>query len=249
MSKYLTPQTMPLITTDDVVRDLVRVRYSSGSMFVNLPMIYPDGSFVTVRIDACKNGFRVSDNGFTYREMDDIGVGRSFRRSANKLTDKFDVRIGDHIIFADTDLDQMNRAICDVAQCSWQLVHRYFDAVFEEEDVRLSDELNVRLIEIFGANNVEQDVTIIGASTTEWKISARVKINSKHAVFQAVSHSPISINTASTAFRDFSTLDNAPTMVSFVKNKSDLGTRLSLLAPSTVIEESQSDEIFRRAAA
>ena len=36
----------------EAVADLVRTKRVNGGYFVNLPMLYPDGSFVTVRIVA-----------------------------------------------------------------------------------------------------------------------------------------------------------------------------------------------------
>lgn len=234
---------------DDTVKDLVRSRRVRGAIFVNLPLIYADGSFVTVRIDQGGGGFRVSDAGFAFREADDIGMSRSFRRTANRIATPRGVEVGDAFIFRDARAQELERAICDVAEVSWRVVDALSERAFEEEDVGLSDELNSRLRAIFGEEKVETGVDLIGASTTPWTMTALVTVDGSQAVFQAVSDNANSINRASTAFRDLSTLAKPPRLIAFVRSKESLGSRISLLVPGRVVEEMQGNEFLARAAA
>ena len=130
---------------ETAVRELVRVNRVDGAYYVNLPLLYPDGSFVTVRIDKTARGVRVSDAGFAYREAEDLDAGRSFRRTANKIAEKTGVHIGERAISVETDTDMIERAICDVAETSWRVVSVISQRVFEEDESELVEELNSRL--------------------------------------------------------------------------------------------------------
>lgn len=234
---------------ESVARDLVRVREIDGSFFVNLPIIYPDGSFVTVKVDKTAGGIRVSDAGFAYREADDLNAGRSFTRTANRVAEETGVTVANKAIFVDADIGSLERAICDVAETSWRVASAISARVFEEEDVELSEELTSRLKKVFGKQNVHEGERIVGQSTTEWLVSAVVSIDAHKAVFQAVSDHPNSIYRTSTAFRDLSQTESGLRLVAFVRSKAGIGPKLSLLVPGKIIEESQADEFFRRAAA
>jgi hypothetical protein len=235
---------------EEIVRDLVRVKRSAGALFVNLPTLYPDGSHVTVRIDQSADGIRVSDAGFAYHEVEDIvGNARGFRRTANRIAAASGVEVGARAIYVDADIGTLERAIADVSEVSWRIVHTFFERAFEEDEAQLSDELRLRLDAVFGESRVEKSAVLIGASTTEWPVSALVTVEGVRAAFQAVSDNANSINRASTAFRDLAVVEGAPKLIAFVRTKAALGPRLSLLAPGKVIEEAQSDDVFLRAAA
>ena len=237
-------------SVESTVRDLVRVEKVNGACFVNLPMLYPDGSFVTVRIDQTHKGLRVSDAGFAYREIEDFDGKRSFRRVANGIAESLGVEIGDRIIFTETVLDQLHRSICDVAEASWRVADQIWQKKSVEDDAELTEGLTLRLKKLFGDDRVsEENSTIVGASTTEWEVSAVVSLDDHKAIFQVIVDHANSINKASTAFRDLSQLEPRPRLVGVVKSKQELGSKLALLAPAKIIEEAQPDEIFMRAAA
>src|SRR3546814_17256881 len=67
---------------ESVVKLLVEFRQVGASSYINMPLLYPDGSCVTLRIDRLSDRFRVSDNGFAYREIEDLGAERSFAGTA-----------------------------------------------------------------------------------------------------------------------------------------------------------------------
>ena len=54
---------------------LVSCRNWGDASFISLPMVYPSGSFVTVRMTHISGGIRVSDSGFAYREAESFGAG------------------------------------------------------------------------------------------------------------------------------------------------------------------------------
>ena len=232
----------------ETVSGLVRADLINGTYYINLPIIYPDGSFVTVRIDQVETGVRVSDSGFAYLQADDIGVGKSFPRTARRVSNEFDVSVARNSIFADVTLEQLHRAIIDVGCASWKVADAIASSI-QEDDSDLLDELKEKLKRVFGHNQVKEEAKIVGVSTNTWDVSAIVSMSGYNAVFQAVSGHANSIYKASTAFRDISGIDNPPRIVAVVRSRKLLGQRMALLAPARVIEESQPEEYFLRAAA
>jgi hypothetical protein len=102
---------------------------------------------------------------------------------------------------------------------------------------------------IFGAN-LDAKQSIVGLSTTLWNVSAILQVEGHQAVFQAVSDHANSVYRASAVFHDLASLVNPPVLIAVVKNKAELGPKLGILSQAArVIEETQSDDVFRRAAA
>jgi hypothetical protein len=236
-------------TVEMAVRDLVCLERINGAYYVNLPLLYPDGSFVTVRIDQTATGVRVSDGGFAYREVEDVAGTKSFKRTANKVAESTGVSVGERTLYLETSGDDLQRAIMDVAESSWRVADHICQRIFDEEDEQLASELNERLIRVFGADKVDEDKSIVGASTNAWEVSAVVAVNGHTAVFQAVSNHANSVYRTSTAFHDLAGLEKPPRLIAVVRDRKALGPRLGLLSPGRVIEESQPDDLFRKAAA
>ena len=232
----------------DVVNNLVRAQEINGSQFINLPLLYPDGSFVTVRIDIARDRIRVSDAGFAYQEAADIDAQRSFTRTARKIADDLDVQVGKRTIYVDASWNEIERAIIDVATASWRISNEIYTRSFDEDDDDLVNSLNDKLFKLFGENNVSVGPEITGASNNKWEMSAMVSLRDHRAIFQTVTNAN-SIYRASTAFRDIADLDTPTRLVAVVRDINALGPRKSLLAPGRIVSESQPDEIFRKAAA
>jgi len=231
--------------------ELVTVRRVNGVPFVSLPFCYPDGSFVTIRIDPAVGGYRVSDAGFAYHEATEMGFSKSaFSRTANRLGEDADFEIDNRIVFAVSEPGGLSAAISDVAEGSWRIAS-IFGSRFEENDdeEEIAEALSRRLASIFGEEKVEVDPIMLGASTTDWKMSAKVQSGDRLTVFQAVSPNPNSINRASTAFRDISNRDNPPQLVAVVEDFAALGKRKPLLAPARLLLAQDSDDKFRKVAA
>lgn len=235
--------------TDTITAGMVSARHWHDASFVNMPMVYPSGGRVTVQISRVKNGIRVSDSGFAYREADFLGAGRSFGKTAATVADVYEVQAGKRSLYTDVSASELQRAIYDVSAASHLVAQRIVTRAMEGTEATLSDALVDRLDRLF-SDNVRYEDKITGASATEWEVSAIASINGHNAVFQAVSQYPTSIYKASTAFHDLANLDNPPSLISVVSSKAELGNSLSLLSQAgRVIEVSQSDDVFLRSVA
>ena len=231
-------------------RQLVAFHRRGQSSFINLPLLYPDGSAVTLKIDPIAGGIRVSDNGFAYREVESIGAESSFPKTAQTVTEEAGVEFSKHVVFVDTEPEALFRAICDVAAATWRIADGVYRRVAERDEVEIEDHLRKRLASVFGAQRLKPVHKLKGASSSEWDVSAVVQIDGHSAVFQAVGSHANSIYRVTSAFHDLAALDHAPTLVAVVRDKLSLGPRIGLLSQvGRVIEDRQSDDVFERAAA
>lgn len=228
---------------------LVCLRRSEGSVFINLPLLYPDSSFVTLKLDVVPDGIRVSDNGFAYRELEAIGACRSFAKTAATVSTALDVEANRRALFVDVPPDQLVRAICDVAMASWQVADRVYARAADTEAAELEDCLQNRLMRVFG-EHLRPIHSIKGASSSEWDVSAVVEHHGKLTVFHAVSNHANAVFRTSAAFHDLASRDRQLNLVSVVKEKAALGARYGILSQAgRVIEEAQPDSVYIKAAA
>ena len=236
-----------------VARDLVSFEHWNDASFVRVPLIYPSGSGVAVRVDQLDGGtFRVSDNGIAFQELKAIGAARSFPKTAAAVTNDIGVQQNSRSVFVDAPAGQLYRAIADVAMASWQVVDRVYARMRDEDEVEIVEHLTERLIGIFGHPAVQTEgAAIVGASTIKWPVTATVVLGGKMTAFQAVGSHPKSVWRANAAFDDLAALQSPPRLVGVVRSKRDLGPRLTLLSRSgaRIIEDGQSDADYRTAAA
>ena len=191
----------------------------------------------------------MSDAGFAYRETESFGATRSFGNTARAIAENFGVEVGKRSIYVEVPLEHVERAIFDVSAASSAVADKVIAGLAQESEANISEALLERLDRLF-PKSVEHDGKVVGASATEWDVTAVTRKDGHVAVFQAVSNYPISVFKASTAFHDLAALDNPPNLVAVVSSKAAMGKNYSILAQAgRVIEVGQQDGDFRRAAA
>lgn len=231
------------------IRELAPVRKWGETAFVNLPMFFPGGTAVTIRVAESSMGFIVSDNGFTYSELQAVGAERSFAKASKPIVEAHGITRNGHLLYVDVQAEDLPRAIADVAAASWQITTKvYADRAEDPDEVDLEEELTGKLISLFGKSNVIRKKKLYGVSAAvEWEVSALVKTKENSAIFQAVGSRAQSVYRVNSAFHDISGIENPPSLVAVVRDKSALGKRLGLLSQAgMVIEEGQPEEVFRR---
>lgn len=232
-----------------IVPRLVSHKEGRDANFINLPMLYPSGSFVTVRVTLARNGVRVSDAGFAYREAESIGADRSFSGTARAVAEKTELSVGRRAIYLDVEEEEVERAIYDVSAASRTVAENIASRISLDDDENIDDVLQQKLDLIF-PQLVEYQREVKGASSTEWKMSAVANVDGRRAVIDTVLNFANAVYRTSTAFHDISALDSPPRLVAVVGNRKEMGSRYSILAQAgRVIEISQSEDIFRRAIA
>lgn len=242
---------IPSELADAIAVDLVRVKHTGRTSFINLPLYYPSGSQVTVRVDVVKNGIRISDTGFCYREVERLGGEKSFRKSAGPFAHDAQVEVGERIIFVDVPPEHAQNAVSDVALASWRTAEKICSRLLSDNEEEVADILRERLDSVFGHYRVRSGKEISGSSSWLWKVTAVVEMDGSSAVFQAISPSGQSINKASTAFFDLAGLDAPPRLIGVVADKKAFGPRIGIISRigARILEAGEPDDSYRKKAA
>ena len=244
-------QTLTSDLADRISADLVRVRHTGLSSYINLPLLHPSGSHVTVKLDPAPGGVRVSDAGFAYREIERLGGERSFSRAARGFAHELQVEAGSRTLFVVVPPDQVSAAVMDVGLASWRTAEKVCTKLLSDNEEEVADILRQRLDAVFGADRVRSAQEISGSSTWKWKVSAVVDAGDSLAIFQAISPAGQSINKASTAFFDFAGLDAPPKLIGVVSAKQQFGPRLGIITRigAQILEAGEPDDAYKRKAA
>jgi hypothetical protein len=240
----------PSSAVEKAVAQLVRIQKIGGATHVQLPLFYPSGASVMVSVERIKEGYKVSDEGLAYREIEMVGAERSFARTARNATDRFGVEARPKTIFVTTPLEGLATAIADVAGASAWLAQTAIDGIADHHQNKIAEHLYGRLVHIFGQSKVEPKAKIVGASTNDWEVTSLVRLGDRDAVFDVVSNHHISVFSTATKFRDLALLSRPPISVAVVQDKKAMGAYYGILAQAGhVIQDNEPDSVIVRATA
>lgn len=228
--------------------DLMSAQSWGDATFISMPLYYPNGTPITVKVEPSQTGFRVSDGGLTYRELEQIGAERFFARNGATIAKEIDGFIHNRALCIDVTSDELSAAIADIADTTARVAHKIYAKVSHHDEAEIADHLYERLKVVFGVPSVERAQMIEGPSTKEWEVDAIVTTESTTAIFQAVSSHHSSVYSTSAMFHDLALLDRPPVTTAVVKSKALLGPWFNILAQAgNVIEEDQADAVYRSA--
>ncbi|MEL7719158.1 hypothetical protein AAG598_03880 [Citromicrobium bathyomarinum] len=231
-------------------RELMSVNVWAGASYVSFPIFYPSGATCVIKVEPQGSGFEVSDYGATYRELEHLGLGAGFARSANKLAAEVGATVKDRAITAYATVDTLATTMADVAMVAAASATKMVEKVGTTTEQQIQLELVGRLQSVFGRDAVNTEEKIPGQSAKEWRVDAVVHRGSMQIAFDFVRNNPQSIYAVSAKFHDIRAVERPPLAVSVVESKDDLGLYHSILSQAgRVIESSQPDEAFLRAAA
>jgi hypothetical protein len=218
------------------------------STFVTMPLFYPNGTPVTVKVEPAKAGFRVSDGGLTYREFEQIGAEHYFGRNAGNFAKEIEGFVLNRSLCLDVEQEELTAAIADIADAVARMASKVMSKVIGKGgEAEIADHLYERLRVIFG-ERVERDQTIQGPSTKAWDIDVVVQLDDRAAVFQAVSNHHASVYSTSAMFHDLALKDRPPITTAVVRDKAALGPWFNILAQAgNVIEEADADAVYEGA--
>ena len=228
---------------------LMSARSGGESTFIRMPLFYPNGTPVTVKVEPSKFGFRVSDGALTYRELEQIGAEHFFGRNAGTYAGEIDGFVYNRAICIDAEQGELAAAIADVADVVARMAAKIMARVARKGEAEIADHLFERLKIVFGESRVERDAKIAGPSTKAWDVDAVVHLDGADAVFHAVSNHYNSVYSTSAMFHDLALKSRPPALTSVVHSRDDLGYYFNILAQAgNVIEEQQADAAYKGAA-
>lgn len=227
---------------------LVRTQSWVDSVYVSMPMFYPNGTQIAIKIEPSQNKFRVSDGGRTYRELEQIGAERFFPRRATIAAEEIEGFIHNRAICADVEENELASMIAEIADVVSLMSSKIMSRLAGKHEEEIADHLYERLKIVFGEPRVERGAKIGGPSTKSWEVDAVVHLDERDAVFHAVSNHYASVYSTSAMFHDLALKDRPPALTSVVHNKDDLGFYHNILAQAgNVIEEEQADAVYKGA--
>ena len=240
---------------DAVAAELAVAVHRPEGSYIQTPLMYPSGSYSLVRIfEIARDRFQVSDMGSGYEEARLLGAENIYVRVAKGVAENSGVNFEAHTFFVlEVARDQLAGAVATIANCSLEAVQitslHAAERKHEDSIDRLIDRLKDVQRRAPRRIQVIRDFQLVGASTTEWHFGASVIAASKQTLFEVVASHHQSVVNAVAKFGDISRLENAPARVSVVKNRAELGTKLSLLSQtSSIIEENAPSEVYDRVA-
>ena len=149
-------------------RKLMSVNVWSGASYVSFPVFYPSGGTCVVKIEPVGDEFEVSDYGATYREIDHLGLGSGFAKSAQRLVSEIGGRVQDRTIVCRATLATLAMTMADVALVSSQVAANMTEKAGTSHEQQIQLELVARLESIFGKESVKPDENIVGRAFFVW---------------------------------------------------------------------------------
>jgi hypothetical protein len=233
---------------DEVAKQLVTAEHRNGMSFVRVPLVYPSGAGVVVRVSDSYPDFFVSDYGSGYEEAEMMGASAIYARHAPNIAKSAGVGFDQHSFFVmKANKDQLPGVIVTVANCALETV---ITSALKLAEKKHSDDIEFlyqRLVRLYTTSAVSKDAEVVGQSTTKWHVATIVNARRSSAIFEPVSKHHTSVFAVTAKFQDISRLENPPSRVSVVKRKAEMDSYLALLSQTgSVIEMDQPDETYLR---
>lgn len=238
---------------DEAARALVQVRPGPGAdARVMLPILYPSGSFVTLRIGGGPRDFVITDDGAAAREADMAGATEFFHRAARETAERSGVRFdGNELFEIEAPADNLPGFMAIVADASRRAAQLVAERHAERLDRRLKVGLADRLKHVFGEKHVDARPQVSGASSHAWPFDAAARVDGRTILFAAVTPSAVSVSSAYLKLDDVRRLTDAPRTVAVLTRPAAFreDQRLILGRAARIVDASASDDTFRRLAA
>lgn len=231
-------------------QSLMAVNVWAGASYVSLPFFYPSGTTCVVKVERVGSQFIVSDYGATFREVDHLGLGSSFTKSAKKVANEVGAVVKNNEITCSATLETLAMTMATIAQVSSEIAAKMVSKVGTSAEQQIQAELVTKLERIFGREAVQVDEKLIGQSAKDWTVDAVVYRGGRQIAFDFVRNSAQSVYAVAAKFHDIRAIEAPPLVVAVVEDKQALGFYHSILTQAgRVIEADQADEVFERAVA
>lgn len=230
------------------VKKLARVEKFVGHTLVSLPVLYPSGASVTLEISGEPDRFFVSDRAGGYFESELLGAHRIYGREAPRAAASCGIKFdGRNMFVAEASDSNLPAVMKMVSHCSQLAANISALKISEKVKSDATESLYERLVSVFTAARVSRDVEVVGASTHDWSVSARV-LGRKPILFDVVSPHPTSAVWTAAKFGDIARLETPPNRVAVVQSRKQIGNMIGVISPSAtaIIELSASNDTFIR---
>lgn len=228
---------------DALKSGLVDCEVKGEELLVRLPVLYPGGTGAVVRISKGMEGkYSVTDFGNAFQFAKNIFSEKSFEITVDALAKRAGLHFnGNAVMYGGASSDQLIGVVSAVANISTVACHEVFAKVqakkADDDQVNLVRKLN----KLYGEKRVSTHVDIKGYAV-KWQFLAKVAGESHASLIDYVKPHHNSVVNASAKFHDLALLENAPSLIAVVHSKDEMGDMLGLLAQTSRIIESSSDD-------
>lgn len=200
---------------EEVAAKLMRAKDLSDGVRLTVPVLYPSGAMVAVRIVGGPDRYLVTDDGGAAQEADMIGAaGKLFSRHGSRAAEKSGVKFNSHeIFFPQAASEMLPSIVAIVAEASRFAVQLTSDSVAERLDRQTALSVADRIRDAFGREAVEERAEVVGASERAWRYAAIARVSGRVVAFEAVSPAPASVAAAYLKFDDVRRVAGAPQQV------------------------------------
>lgn len=236
-------QTFTLVTTsdtigrfpalDEAVRSLVSTSFVQGRFRIEMPVILPSGSAVTVTVwpEGSGETFLVTDDGASLFEVTSGAFSeRHFGRVAKERCERYGAIFdGSAMLYLRVSSGRLRGAILAMANLMREVVdetiHRSINQKARQIDLELWDKLE----RAFSGYNVERRAHLLGESTASHEFSAVVKAETGLIAFDTFSAQGNSVNSIYVKMADIGRSDTPPKGIAVTTRMSDIGPKLNLI--------------------
>ncbi|AMU95077.1 hypothetical protein AOA14_10720 [Sphingopyxis terrae subsp. terrae NBRC 15098] len=247
------------ISADDIrdagirkaVSSLVRASSWGNAYLISVPLVYPSGTTVGVKVTPHQGAYIVSDFGLGWREAEGYEAQRSFGAHAGRIKDEVGVEYNaSHEFQMRATERQLTSAIRRVAYASHRAAVKAFHSLPEACEQEIGAALFQRLRETFGNEKVAGELKLAGASNIEWPFAAQVVQGKRRVVFDVISPQWTSVVAAKSKFSDVRHLGPNTIPIAVVDSLDAMGKWLPLISQEAeVIEDDASADELRRVVA
>ncbi len=238
-------------SVEGAMREIVSAAHRPEGSYVRLPILYPSGSEVVVRVSGGPDQYFVTDFGMGYTEAEMMGATLTYVRQAKTISQTAGVGFDEHAFFAvEVSKDRLPGGIMTIGNCSAEAMILTCFKAAEKEAVDGAEYLIKKLTRVFGIERVHKDEKVVGASNHEWQFAASIVSGRKRTVFEYATKHPNSVASVAMKMDDVARLERgAPARIVMVRSKAAMGTYLGVLAHSaSIIEDKISDPKIRELA-
>lgn len=222
----------------NAVAKLVRASAWGSSYLISVPLVYPSGTAVGIKITPTRGTYVVTDGALGFREAESYEAQRSFGAHAGRIKERLGVDYtSDHEFQVVATERQLSSAIRRVAYASHRCAVKAFNSLPEVAEQEIGAELFQRLRDTFGNENVAGELKLAGASNIQWAFAAQVVQGKRRVLFDVVSPKWASVVSAKSKFSDVRHLGRDTVPVAVVSSIDAMGKWLPLISQEAEVIE------------
>ncbi len=231
---------------DELVRELCTSETLNGRYLLQMPIATAFGSTISVSIwpEGSEETFMVSDDGLAYHEVTTaMGSERIFSRVAKAKSDRYGANFnGCSMLFIRVNKQRLKGAVIAMASLTKEVIDETIEKSFAEKASVDHERFLKKIASAFPHSNVYEHASVIGQSTTSYKVDALVETQGRMLAFDYFSKAGSSVNAAYATLSDIARLEDGPKPIGVTNNFREIGSKLILISSVAEIIEANADD-------